>query len=103
MTSCAGAEGGNKILCLSEGRNSYFAVMTPNCPPWRGARGSGPRISIPRVNHGCSPCCFVWLPPYVERPLRSAPASPIRNVTPDPLLPVSGGVGPSKPVTRKGG
>lgn len=27
----------------------------------------------------------------------------IRNVTPDPLLPVSGGVGPSRPVTRKEG
>lgn len=27
----------------------------------------------------------------------------IRSVTPDPLLPVSGGVGPSKPVTRKEG
>jgi hypothetical protein len=27
----------------------------------------------------------------------------IRNVTPDPLLPVSGGVGPSHPVTRKQG
>jgi hypothetical protein len=27
----------------------------------------------------------------------------IRNVTPDPLLPVSGGVGPSHPVTRKEG
>src|SRR5438128_9010923 len=26
-----------------------------------------------------------------------------RNVTPDPLLPVSGGVGPSHPVTRKEG
>jgi hypothetical protein len=25
----------------------------------------------------------------------------VRNVTPDPLLPVSGGVGPSHPVTRK--
>src|SRR6266850_7737150 len=27
----------------------------------------------------------------------------VRNVTPDPLLPVSGGVGPSHPVTRKEG
>lgn len=27
----------------------------------------------------------------------------VRNVTPDPLLPVSGGVGPSKAVTRKAG
>lgn len=27
----------------------------------------------------------------------------VRNVTPDPLLPVSGGVGPSKPATRKQG
>ena len=27
----------------------------------------------------------------------------VRNVTPDPLLPVSGGVGPSRPVTRKEG
>jgi len=27
----------------------------------------------------------------------------VRNVTPDPLLPVSGGVGPSKPVTRTQG
>ena len=27
----------------------------------------------------------------------------VRNVTPDPLLPVSGGVGPSKPTTRKDG
>ena len=27
----------------------------------------------------------------------------VRNVTPDPLLPVSGGVGPSHPVTRKAG
>jgi hypothetical protein len=27
----------------------------------------------------------------------------VRNVTPDPLLPVSGGVGPSKPVMRKEG
>src|SRR5690348_9476314 len=27
----------------------------------------------------------------------------IRNVTPDPLLPVSGGVGPSKPVREKQG
>lgn len=27
----------------------------------------------------------------------------IRNVTPDPLLPVSGGVGPSAPVTKKAG
>jgi len=27
----------------------------------------------------------------------------VRNVTPDPLLPVSGGVGPSHPVTRKQG
>jgi len=27
----------------------------------------------------------------------------VRNVTPDPLLPVSGGVGPSAPVTRKAG
>src|ERR1700745_274032 len=26
-----------------------------------------------------------------------------RNVTPDPLLPVSGGVGPSHPVTKKEG
>src|SRR2546422_463101 len=27
----------------------------------------------------------------------------VRSVTPDPLLPVSGGVGPSNPVTRKAG
>jgi hypothetical protein len=27
----------------------------------------------------------------------------VRNVTPDPLLPVSGGVGPSRPVTQKAG
>src|SRR5690242_3895864 len=27
----------------------------------------------------------------------------VRSVTPDPLLPVSGGVGPSHPVTRKDG
>src|SRR5438270_6582618 len=27
----------------------------------------------------------------------------VRNVTPDPLLPVSGGVGPSHPVTRREG
>ena len=27
----------------------------------------------------------------------------IRNVTPDPLLPVSGGVGPGHPATRKQG
>lgn len=27
----------------------------------------------------------------------------VRNVTPDPLLPVSGGVGPSRPVTKKAG
>src|SRR5690348_13491689 len=27
----------------------------------------------------------------------------VRNVTPDPLLPVSGGVGPSHPVTKKAG
>src|SRR5262249_55950205 len=27
----------------------------------------------------------------------------VRNVTPDPLLPVSGGVGPSRPATRKQG
>jgi hypothetical protein len=41
--------------------------------------------------------CLV-LPTTVSAEFRAAIA--VRDVTPDPLLPVSGGVGPSKPTTR---
>src|SRR6185295_18000722 len=42
-----------------------------------------------------------WLVPQIEAEFRAAIA--VRVVTPDPLLPVSGGVGPSHPVTKKEG
>src|SRR5688572_15640249 len=45
--------------------------------------------------------CLVLCPLLVHAEFRSAIA--VRVVTPDPLLPVSGGVGPSHPVTRKEG
>jgi hypothetical protein len=45
--------------------------------------------------------CLVLFPLLVHAEFRSAIA--VRVVTPDPLLPVSGGVGPSHPVTRKEG
>lgn len=45
--------------------------------------------------------CFLVLAVAVRAEFRAAIA--VRNVTPDPLLPVSGGVGPSHPVTRKAG
>ena len=44
--------------------------------------------------------CF-WVLTLDAPAFRAAIA--VRNVTPDPLLPVSGGVGPSHPVTRKQG
>jgi len=42
-------------------------------------------------------CLFCICPVFAE--FRAAVA--VRNVTPEPLLPVSGGVGPSEPVNRK--
>lgn len=45
--------------------------------------------------------CLFLLVVAVRAEFRAAIA--VRNVTPDPLLPVSGGVGPSHPVTRKAG
>ena len=45
--------------------------------------------------------CLVLFPLLVHAEFRSAIA--VRVVTPDPLLPVSGGVGPSHAVTRKEG
>ncbi len=43
----------------------------------------------------------VWIPAVVWAEFRAGIA--VRTVTPNPLLPVSGGVGPSNPVTRKDG
>ena len=45
--------------------------------------------------------CLVLFPLLVHAEFRAAIA--VRAVTPDPLLPVSGGVGPSSPVTNKQG
>ncbi|MSU05084.1 MAG: hypothetical protein EXS23_07595, partial [Pedosphaera sp.] len=43
----------------------------------------------------------VWIPTIAWAEFRAGIA--VRIVTPDPLLPVSGGVGPSNPVSRKDG
>src|SRR5438093_6343868 len=46
-------------------------------------------------------CSILLLSPAVHADFRAAIA--VRVVTPDPLLPVSGGVGPSNPVNKKEG
>ncbi len=54
-----------------------------------------------RALRGLAVCALAVLTLTARAEFRAAIA--VRNVTPDPLLPVSGGVGPSHPTTRKAG
>jgi hypothetical protein len=47
--------------------------------------------------------CFCWLGAVLEAGAGFRAGIAVRNVTPDPLLPVTGGIGPSQPTNRKEG
>lgn len=74
---------------------SAFRLLTSAAPVQRCNGRSGARIICTLL--------LVLLATAFDAAAAFRAGIAVRNVTPDPLLPVSGGVGPSKPVTRKQG
>src|SRR5881628_1306745 len=93
----------DEFVCLSAAEPATLAAMKLKLlAPQRSAR-LRPRISffVIQVRRLAFLLCLTAFVFDASAAFRAGIA--LRNVTPDPLLPVSGGVGPSHPVTRKEG
>src|SRR5512140_2108698 len=89
-----------------EMRWAEFVAALASCSSrfWLVAIGAAGATLRPANMKAKLPVCLLWLALSIVNGLRELRVGiAVRTVNPDPLLPVSGGVGPSQPAARREG